>query len=687
MWFKPKQIGTDDSSIQNQKNILSKVLARENVKIEWTPRISTASINLEKRIIHMPIWKAVSPELVDMLCLHETGHALETKIDPSKMLPKIVSKTGAPLPLVKTIWNVIEDVRINELQKRRYPGSRYDFVVGYQERYDRGDYGGHVDFINNLSFIDRINVYFKVGAHIGVNFSKEEIPLRDKIGKVMTEEEVLELIEETIEFLKNNPESGKSPQFDPDNFEFGDDDGESEGETIEIEMNFDSDESDNGDNEKDESEENSDESKDGKNSKEDMKAKKDSSGSSKEQTEKQSKSSTAGAGGKKGGKSSEKKKLAMLAAMIIGQSVNNEEKSTEKYVDNRNKMMLEPQAYSLNKVTIGWKSLLSRSNSRENSFWNFQKENQAAINLMVSQFEMKKQASSFQRSLTAKTGLLDMNKVYNYKLTEDLFKKSTINKDGKNHGFIFLIDTSGSMSDTLNLVLKQLLLFSMFTRRLGVPFAAYSFTDNGYGGNAEGYPSRFNLIEVLSSNMKKDEFAKVAGFIIDNNASATGYNSSGGTPLNGSIMATSHIANEFLKKNPVDILNFVVMTDGEAGDIFNGHTLINSKTGKMYPAGGNHTNLSLEYFKDTVNSAFPATKLNIMSFDLMKSNNRMKEIIKNKKKNMPNYNEVYILPIESLTKPKDINRAGIDEIDVVLSAQNEYRAFLRNFAEKVAATA
>ena len=36
----------------------------------------------------------------------------------------------------------------------------------------------------------------------------------------------------------------------------------------------------------------------------------------------------------------------------------------------------------------------------------------------------------------------------NYKFSEDLFKKVTLLPDGKNHGLVFILDWSGSMSNS-----------------------------------------------------------------------------------------------------------------------------------------------------------------------------------------------------------------------------------------------
>jgi hypothetical protein len=46
----------------------------------------------------------------------------------------------------------------------------------------------------------------------------------------------------------------------------------------------------------------------------------------------------------------------------------------------------------------------------------------------------------------ARTGVLDCSKLHSYKYNEDLFRKVTTLANGKNHGLVFVLDWSGSMT-------------------------------------------------------------------------------------------------------------------------------------------------------------------------------------------------------------------------------------------------
>ena len=89
-------------------------------------------------------------------------------------------------------------------------------------------------------------------------------------------------------------------------------------------------------------------------------------------------------------------------------------------------------------------------------FYDFKKSAQKEVNYLVKEFECKKSADSYARASTSRTGVLDTTKLHTYKYNEDLFKKVTVLPDGKNHGLIFVLDWSGSMSNVLRDTCKQL---------------------------------------------------------------------------------------------------------------------------------------------------------------------------------------------------------------------------------------
>ena len=280
----------------------------------------------------------------------------------------------------------------------------------------------------------------------------------------------------------------------------------------------------------------------------------------------------------------------------------------------------------------------------------FEKESQKTINYMLKEFEMKKSADSYVRASIAKTGQLDMSKVHSYKYNEDLFKKVTVMPDGKNHGLIILVDWSGSMTRVIHDAFKQLMQIVWFCKRAGIQFEVYAFADHGMGdwfpegtnvrkefsySNYEANPfwnykvgditvSDHVLLNMFSSRMSKMELKRNAHYICGATLQMMGcgydhytgkhllsewYEARahefyyarphypnglhlGGTPLNGAIATLSTLVPEYRKKNNIQNLNVVIISDGasncDGGKIqeteeveFDRHTYKKYKTGRI----------------------------------------------------------------------------------------------------------
>ena len=70
--------------------------------------------------------------------------------------------------------NILEDVRVEKLCKRKYPGSSKHFYNGYNELNNDDFFSTKDENLNELSFIDRINLYYKIGAFLCIDFTDKE---------------------------------------------------------------------------------------------------------------------------------------------------------------------------------------------------------------------------------------------------------------------------------------------------------------------------------------------------------------------------------------------------------------------------------------------------------------------------------------------------------------------------------
>ena len=155
------------------KSLLAKLMANENLTIEQR-NTNTAAFDVKNRILTVPVLdKNISGYLYDLFLGHEVGHALYTPLDG------MMKAHEEKIPM--GIMNVLEDSRIERKIKNKYPGIRSSFVRGYRELIEKDFFGTNGTDLNDMNFIDRVNLYTKGGAAQGIKFNDEERGLVNEI--------------------------------------------------------------------------------------------------------------------------------------------------------------------------------------------------------------------------------------------------------------------------------------------------------------------------------------------------------------------------------------------------------------------------------------------------------------------------------------------------------------------------
>ena len=74
---------TEVTVSKNSKSLLARLLAEENIRVEHSSEVVTASFNVETRLLLLPIWKddSYTPDIYDLFVGHEVAHALYTPND------------------------------------------------------------------------------------------------------------------------------------------------------------------------------------------------------------------------------------------------------------------------------------------------------------------------------------------------------------------------------------------------------------------------------------------------------------------------------------------------------------------------------------------------------------------------------------------------------------------------------
>ena len=204
--------------LNKKKNTLAKLLAEEDVFVVHK-QMETAYFDVKARELGLPIWKdtEVSEEETDLMILHEIGHALWTPLD---MMEKMQIRK-----IEKSVVNVIEDARIEKFVKNKYAGSLGIFNRAYSSLAKKNFFGTKGKDLTKYNLIDRINLFFKAASNLSIDFSAEEMVWVNKVANTTTADEVLDLSEELIEWMKDHPESmGEEDNSDTCEIDYPDED-------------------------------------------------------------------------------------------------------------------------------------------------------------------------------------------------------------------------------------------------------------------------------------------------------------------------------------------------------------------------------------------------------------------------------------------------------------------------------
>jgi len=178
------------------KSQLAKLLATENIEVQEN-QVKTASFDVKNRILTIPILKEEhkSKYVYDMLVGHEVSHALHT---PSKSWADMKNKTDE----FRSFVNVLEDVRIDKLIQKKYPGLVKDYLLGFKKMYKDNFFGTKGKDLSTYALIDKLNLYFKSSKTLNFNFNKKENYFVDLVNKCKTFKDVLKLAEEILGHCK-----------------------------------------------------------------------------------------------------------------------------------------------------------------------------------------------------------------------------------------------------------------------------------------------------------------------------------------------------------------------------------------------------------------------------------------------------------------------------------------------------
>lgn len=599
----------------DRKSTLAKLLAQENLTVEHR-NVPTAYFDLESRTIVLPNYREMDSETYDLMTGHEVGHAFYT---PADGWHSAVENNKS----LKSYLNVIEDARIERKIKEKYPGLRRSFGLAYKKLHDQDFFGLAGIDVKRLNLIDRINIFYKLGAHVRVGFTPEELTYIDRINVAQTWEDVRQIATELHarakeerkkqrEEKKNNPESSEQDDEledllneDSNGYEYEDSDGDEEsnfGDSDDFE-DFDDSEEEEKSSGEDSDEDNLSEDSDETDDEEESEGETLGDGSEDSELDEISDEDV---------ESLTDRAFRQNEQNLIDGSLHSKTVFVPKFNSNTvvpykivhgaikahlakflEKSVVSSAGYQYDGVEHDVAKLIQ--SNRIDAYRDFVHRSTPMVNYMVKEFEMRKNAAHLSRAKVSKSGEVDVGKLARYSLGADIFKRVTTVKQGKNHGLVLFVDLSGSMQDILLKTFEQTIALTMFCKKVNIPFEVYGFSNNPVAPEAyknmiyglrKNTPAKdylafndasFHLKHYLSNNMPQNEYREACMNMIyvgKSNTSVSYFLREHcipdseilhGTPLDEAVASSIEIVNNFKTSNRLDIVNCIFLTDGEGG--------------------------------------------------------------------------------------------------------------------------
>ena len=593
-------IGNYLTHLDETKRGLAKLLARENILVRHA-NVPTAMFNVENRELLLPKFETISVDQYDLLIGHEVGHAKYSS-EPQALE---LLKSCAAFPGLHTYVNVLEDTRIERLMKTEYPGLRGSFRRGYADFATYGPLFQITEPIATFSFIDRINIEYKVGAHYAVTFSNEE---RAILARVDALDSFLAVYQLAKELYDRDAQDMKAAQNEA---------GAVESTETPTDSTPESKSSDSTSESKSESKSESSESDSKSDSKSESESDSKSDSKSESESESESKSKSDSTSESESTSVSAESTPSSQSYPVSRTDMDNSDAiktlaSSDGTLQNGRYNDATPIQCTLRPMTptqvapflissavyqehmaLYFAAYPDVRTAAEEAFASFTALHGQTIKYMAREFELKKAARLNERAKTSKTGHLDVTKLYAYKFRDDLFKSVTITPHGQSHGIVVLIDASGSMSKVMSDTLEQALVFGSFAKSVGIPFKAVSFTTAHERNEYEPVestmmpPTGLQVVTLLDSeapNWKAQQIA-VSAFSLKyqleemNRYSRTAaqhalavacanvpYSGLSTTPLYGALLVVDTIVSTMKAARRLDKMTVLIVTDGEDSD-------------------------------------------------------------------------------------------------------------------------
>ena len=524
--------------MNNSFETYSQMLAKEHISLAYDTEAITASFDIKKRTITLPVINFLGTNETQLLTAHEVGHALFSKYSPEEF-KELIKEFGSLL-------NVIEDIYIESSIKREYPGLVNTFREAYKSFYKNNFF--KIDGIdpNSLHFFDRINLFFKIGHCVPIKFSQEESEYIVKCYNLKSNDDVIHLCRELKKFDEEQKEKGEDNSKGESEELSGQSETESQG-------SFD----DDGEDLSLSKEEDAEDSEEQKSSTSTYDNFEKSLGRAiQENNEKREK---------------EYKDLSQSFFYTLDVTINTANNPLENLTIDITKQINDN--YSIIKKFIDTNNVLkSTKEAIESDLNNFKRISKDGDIY----FQTLKNAKRMRNVKRKQTGNIDFTRLASYKTSENIFKIKQLKDKEQSHAVTIMVDYSGSMYGIINQTLIQALLICEFCKRNKIWFDFYLF---GYlNSERDDYDTAINIAKVadptsynpdaiytLLSTYYYTEIARELHYSLSKehqDLRRSGLHTFGNTPLITASLAIWHILNK-QKQMGYDKTHCILISDGD----------------------------------------------------------------------------------------------------------------------------
>jgi len=442
-------------------SLFAKLLAEENIHVRVENTLSTAAFEPESRTLLLPNLSAFDTDAWLLFVAHEVGHAKYTPSDALSCAAYQDLVTTYGTTKTQIVVNIIEDIRIERRIRERYQGLAGVFAKGYRSLVGQSFFGKTDEELRSgwatTKLLDRLNLYAKIGGLLHLRLTQpDDVRWYNAAVNAASYEDVLAIARE---ILASQPAESQSSK--PQQSEQGQQGQSSQALSSEQGQDQQQSSSEQGQPEQGEPGDQQEQS------------------SQPEQGEPDQDAQT-GAGSSNGAPASNPDDLTSDTYTAAQKHIA-AARQTQEIGDT---IMLPPtfaaqreNDYTVEDVLAGWSLTDAQQTGLVDVTRRARKQAAPVLSSMVNTFRMYQSAWQTRREETSRTGLLDMTKLSQHKLVDDVFLRRTDVPNAKNHGIVLFIDWSASMTRSIAHVLTQVLHLIWFAEQVQVPVEVYAFTD------------------------------------------------------------------------------------------------------------------------------------------------------------------------------------------------------------------